>query len=69
MCRKDKIKEIGRRFLRGASSLSITEKRDYYRHVPQDVSSLTAKRWADIGARLRKATDKVVGSDSQILKE
>lgn len=64
MCTSNRIKEIGKSLLRGVGSLSITAKHDYYRHVPPDVSSVTAKRWADIGTRLRKATDKVVGSNS-----
>ena len=62
--RGTKFKEISKMFLRGAGSLSITEKHDYYRHIPSDVASATAKRWMDIGARLRKATDKVVGQNS-----
>lgn len=55
-----KVALLTEKIFHGVASLSITKKRDYYRHIHSDVASSTNERWQMLGARLRKSADKVV---------
>lgn len=55
------VKRIACMVLYGASSISMTEKRNYFRHVPMNASREAAVRWFHIGLRMRDSMNKVVG--------
>lgn len=59
----EKVKKIVKMISLGASSMSLYNKRDYYRHI----ASINAEqRWRELGDRLRRSADKVVNEHSQL---
>ena len=47
---------------KGVSSLSLTERHDYSKHVPESPAFEARKRWYALGSRFRCAADKVVAA-------
>lgn len=60
------IKEFWRMLGHGVAGISITEKRDYWVHVPASPAEEAQKRWLALGERFRNATDKVVAGSGRV---
>jgi hypothetical protein len=59
----EKVKKMIKMISSGASSMSLYQKRNYYRHA----SSIDAEqRWRELGGRLRNAAEKVVNNHQQV---
>ena len=49
------VKNIARMVIHGAESISLTEKRDYTRHIPMTPSVEAQRRWRMLGTRMRNS--------------
>lgn len=54
------IRRFSRMLVHGAGSISLTQKRNYRRHVPDSQAEAVKERWRHLGMRFRKSMDKVV---------
>ena len=52
---------LSRMVARGTEGISLTQKRDYGRHIPAHHADMVRTRWLRLGIRFRKSMEKVVG--------
>lgn len=57
----ENVKRMARMVIHGARNISLTDKRDYSKHVPLQPSAEAEKRWQNLGLRMRDSMNRVVG--------
>lgn len=60
------IIEFVRMVSHGIDSISLTEKRDYWEHVPGTPEEEAGKRWQALGERFRNSMNKVVAGSGKL---